>query len=91
MTTKTDPIVDSKGTELEVGYRVTTTEGFKAAVTRIDRTSRRAVVVFEDVDGEPPLQPTMRAAHRLTVIKNKGKISKVKAAVKAGAKEKASA
>lgn len=92
MTTKTstkisEPIVDAKGTELAVGYRVTTVEGHKAAVTRIDTKSRRAVVVFED----PELKATMRAAHRLTVIKNKGKISLAKTAVKSGAKAKADA
>ena len=81
MTTNTDPIVDTKGTELAVGYRVTTAEGFKAVVTRIDRKSKRAVVVFEN---EAEHAPTMRAAHKLTVIKNKGKISVAKATVKAG-------
>lgn len=79
MSTKATPIVDSKGTELGLGYRVTTAQGEKAYVTRIDLKSRRAVIVFED----PEHKPTMRAAHRLTVIKNKGKISMVKAAVKA--------
>lgn len=88
MGTKVEPIVDSKGTELAVGYRVTTAEGFRAAVTRIDTKSRRAVVVFEN---EAEHAPTMRAAHKLTVIKNKGKISLAKSAVKAGAKAKVSA
>lgn len=86
--TAVEPIVDSKGEVLQVGYRVTTREGFKAAVTRIDTKSRRAVVVFENPDEHAP---TMRAATRLTVIKNKGKISLAKQAVKAGAKEKVSA
>ena len=85
--TKTATVVidtkDKNGVQLESRMRVTTKEGLKAHVTRIDVKSGRAVVIFDEVDGVVPIQPTMRRCNTLAVRKNAGKILFVKEAVKA--------
>lgn len=79
----TNTLVDSKGTTLERNMKVITAEGLKAHVTRLDAKSGRAVVIFEEVDGVVPINPTMRKTTKLTVRKVAGKILFVKEAAKA--------
>lgn len=84
------PLKDATGTVLEVGMKVEHVRtGQKATVLRLDLRSRRAVVTFDEVEGEVTQGDTMRQAHLLKVRKHAGKVLRVKAAVKAAKKAKA--
>jgi len=88
--TTTAQLLDSTGVELERGMKVTTKDGFKAVIGRLDAKSGRAVVHFERAEGEDaPALDTMRKTGTLTVRKHAGKILRAKEAVKAAAKAKA--
>lgn len=77
-TTTVTPLADKNGVTLERGMRVTTKEGLKAHVGRLDAKSQRAVIYFED----ETINPTMRRTNTLAVRKVAGKILFVKEAVK---------
>lgn len=79
------PLKDALGVVLEKGMRVEHVRtGQRATVVRLDKRSRRAVIEFDEVEGQETPLPTMRQAHLLKVRKVAGKILFVKAAVKAG-------
>lgn len=81
------PLKDATGIVLEAGMRVEHVRtGQRAQVLRLDKRSRRAVIKFDEVEGEVTPNDTMRQAHLLKVRKNAGKVMRVKASVKAAKK-----
>lgn len=81
------PLKDALGVVLEKGMRVEHVKtGQRATVVRLDKRSRRAVITFDEVEGQETPQDTMRQAHLLKVRKVAGKVLFAKAAVKAGKK-----
>ena len=92
------PLRDALGEVLAPLMRVEHVRtGQRGHILRLDLRSRRAVVTFDDVEGQVTQPDTMRQAHLLKVRRNnkkaimmakpapkKGKVAKVKAAVEAG-------
>lgn len=81
------PLKDALGLVLEVGMRVEHVRtGQRATVLRLDKRSRRAVITFDEVEGQVTPLDTMRQAHLLKVRKVAGKVLFTKAAVKSAKK-----
>jgi len=81
------PLRDALGVELEKGMRVEHVRtGQRATVLRLDLRSRRAVITFDEVEGQPTPADTMRQAHLLKVRTRAGKIMMAKKAIKSAKK-----
>ena len=75
---------DATGIVLEARMRVEHVRtGQRGTILRLDKRSRRAVITFDEIEGQPTPNDTMRAAHLLKVRKHAGRVLMAKAAVKA--------